>query len=196
MFRVHTPIIRSIRCWVATYGFLHQVCGWVVVLRAAAWVVCAVRMVPCESYGTVRIAHTTHSAALKTTAHPKSRCRKPYAATQHLMLLMMGICYVPETYQSKNTSIKLPCCIKLAFHFISWGRGTVKQPSCNTYCFSTETMVARTSLCVTLYVHCLSCFIIFQRLQSSNLATEHLVNLYWRVQQFLFENHSSSPYSW
>jgi len=26
-------------------------------------------------------------------------------------------------------SIKLPCCIKLAFHFISWGRCTVKQPS-------------------------------------------------------------------
>ena len=41
--------------------------GWVVVLRAAAWVVCAVRMVPCRA---------------------------------------------------KNTSIKLPNCIKLAFHFI------------------------------------------------------------------------------
>ena len=40
MFRVHTPIIRSSRCWVAAYGFLHQVFGWVVVLRAAAWVVC------------------------------------------------------------------------------------------------------------------------------------------------------------
>ena len=25
--------------------------------------------------------------------------------------------------------IKLPCCIKLAFHFISWGRCAVKQPS-------------------------------------------------------------------
>jgi len=28
----------------------------------------------------------------------------------------------------KNTPIKLPSCIKLAFHFISWGRCTVKQP--------------------------------------------------------------------
>jgi len=27
--------------------------------------------------------------------------------------------YVPETYRAKNTSIKLPCCIKLVFHFIS-----------------------------------------------------------------------------
>jgi len=33
---VHTPIIRSIRCWVSAYGFLHRVFGWVVVLRTAA----------------------------------------------------------------------------------------------------------------------------------------------------------------
>ena len=49
MFRVHTHIIRSIRCWVAVYGFLHGVFGWVVVLRAAALVVCAVWLVPCDS---------------------------------------------------------------------------------------------------------------------------------------------------
>ena len=36
MFRVHTPIIRSIGCCVAEYGFLHRIFGWVVVLRAAA----------------------------------------------------------------------------------------------------------------------------------------------------------------
>jgi len=35
--------------------------------------------------------HRTHHLR-KTTTHPKTRCRKPYAATQHLMLLMMGIC--------------------------------------------------------------------------------------------------------
>ena len=29
----------------------HPVCGWVVVLRAAAWVVCTVWMVPCDSQG-------------------------------------------------------------------------------------------------------------------------------------------------
>jgi len=29
---------------------------------------------------------------------------------------------------------------------------------CNTYCFSTAKMVARTRHNVTLYVHCLSCF--------------------------------------
>jgi len=35
----------------------------VVVLRAAAWVVCTVRM----AHGTIRTVHTTHAAALKTT---------------------------------------------------------------------------------------------------------------------------------
>ena len=39
-----------------------------------------------------RTAHTIYAAALKTTTHPKTRYRKPYAATQHLMLLMMGVC--------------------------------------------------------------------------------------------------------
>jgi Ca2+/Na+ antiporter len=42
--------------------------------------------------GAVRTVHTTYAVALKTTTHPKTRCRRPYAATQHLMLLMMGVC--------------------------------------------------------------------------------------------------------
>ena len=40
-----------------------------------------------------------------------------------------GRMYVPETCRAKNTSIKLPCFIKMAFQIISWGRWTVKQPS-------------------------------------------------------------------
>ena len=48
----------------------------------------SVRMVPY----TIRTVHTTHAAAPKTTTYPKARCRKPYAATQHLMLLMIGVC--------------------------------------------------------------------------------------------------------
>ena len=107
-------------------------------------------------HGTIHTVHTTYAAALKTTTHPKTRCRKPYAATQHLMRVARHhphrthdprsgsqdhhpskssvhktICcnrtcngpddgrYVPETCRAKNTSIKLPSCIKLAFHFIS-----------------------------------------------------------------------------
>jgi hypothetical protein len=44
------------------------------------------------SHGNIRTVHTTYAAALKTTTNPKTRCRKPYAATQCLMLLMMGVC--------------------------------------------------------------------------------------------------------
>ena len=45
-----------------------------------------------QSHGTIRTVHTTYAAVLKTTTHPKTRWRKPSAATQHLMLLMMGVC--------------------------------------------------------------------------------------------------------
>ena len=33
---------------------------------------------------------------------------------------------------------------------------------CNTYCFSTAAVVRRTGLNVTLYVHCLSCYVSFR----------------------------------
>ena len=90
MFRVHTPIIRSIRCWVAAYGFLHRV-FW---MGGGPKSRCVGRVYGADSgqEATIRTVHTTHAAALKTTTHPKTRCRKPYAATQHLMLLMMGLC--------------------------------------------------------------------------------------------------------
>jgi len=45
----------------------------------------------CSAYCAIHTAHTTHAAALKTTTHPQTRHRKPYAATQHLMLLMMSV---------------------------------------------------------------------------------------------------------
>jgi len=44
-----------------------------------------------ESHGNIHTVHTTYAAALKTTTHPKTWCRKPYAVTQHLMLLLMGV---------------------------------------------------------------------------------------------------------
>jgi hypothetical protein len=44
-----------------------------------------------DSHGTIHTVHTTHAAALKSTTHPKTRRRKPYAATQLLMLLMMYV---------------------------------------------------------------------------------------------------------
>jgi len=50
------------------------------------------RNIPSSSqHGNIRTAHTTYAAALKTTTHPNTRCRKPYAATQHPVLLMMCV---------------------------------------------------------------------------------------------------------
>jgi len=45
-----------------------------------------------QLHSTNRTVHTTYATALKTTIHPKTRCRKPNAATQHLIFLMMGVC--------------------------------------------------------------------------------------------------------
>ena len=42
--------------------------------------------------GRVYGAEGAYAVALKTTIHPQTRCRKPYAATQHLMPLMIGVC--------------------------------------------------------------------------------------------------------
>jgi len=43
-------------------------------------------------HGTIHTVHTTYAAALKTTTYLQTRCRKSYAATKHLKLLMMAVC--------------------------------------------------------------------------------------------------------
>jgi len=35
-------------------------------------------------HGTILTVHTTYAAALKTTTHPKTRCRKPHDATLNI----------------------------------------------------------------------------------------------------------------
>ena len=60
--------------------------------------------------------NSVYGAALKTTIHRKTRWRKPYAATQYLMLLMMGVC--TGNMSSLEHINKIPCCIKLAFEVI------------------------------------------------------------------------------
>jgi hypothetical protein len=69
------------------------------------------------SHGKFRTAYTTYAAALKTTTHPKTRCRNPYAETQHLILLMMGV--FTRNLSSKEYINKITCLIKLAFQIIS-----------------------------------------------------------------------------
>ena len=46
-----------------------------------------------------------------------------------------------------------------AFHATYLRLQTHTLSICNTYCFSTATVVARTRFNVVLYVHCMSCFI-------------------------------------
>jgi len=41
--------------------------------------------------GTILTVHMTYAVALKATTHPKTQCRKLYAATQHPMHLMMAV---------------------------------------------------------------------------------------------------------
>ena len=76
--------------------------------------------------------------------HPKPP-PPPYATRAENHMLQLNIwcswwwAYVPKTCRAKNTLIKLPCCIKLAFQIISWGRCTVKQPSSITSLLGKET---------------------------------------------------------
>jgi hypothetical protein len=52
---------------------------------------------------------------------------------------------------------------------------------CNAYCFSTATMVTRTGLSVTLYIHCLSCLYFGKKTRRQNLSglnvSEHSHNV-------------------
>jgi len=45
-----------------------------------------------QSHGTIQTVNMAYAAALRTTIHLQTGCRKPYAANKHLVLLMMGIC--------------------------------------------------------------------------------------------------------
>ena len=53
---------------------------------------CVGRVYGADGAVRLRTIHTIYAAALKTTTHPEIRRRKPYCATQHLTLLMMGVC--------------------------------------------------------------------------------------------------------
>jgi len=55
------------------------------------------------------------------------RCE--WCRASHGTIRTVHTTYAAALKTTTNTSIKLSSCIKLAFHFISWGRCTVKQPS-------------------------------------------------------------------
>jgi len=70
-------------------------------------------------HGTIRTVHTTYAGLSRPPPIQK------LGAENHKLQLNIQCswwwAYVPETCRAKNTSIKLPSCIKLAFHFISFG---------------------------------------------------------------------------
>ena len=106
--------------------------GWVVVLRAAAWVVCTVRMVPCDSR---HHPHRTHDLRSGSQDHHPSKnsvqeticCNLTSNApddgrmyTKHVELRIL---------RTSIKSIEWPYCVKFSFHIILLGRCSVKQPS-------------------------------------------------------------------
>jgi len=130
MFRAHTPIIRSIRCWFAAYGFLHRVCGWVVVLRAAAWVVCIrmVRTVPCTARHRPRHTHDLRSGSqdhhpstnsVQKTICPKSTSNAPDDGRMH-----------PKHVELRKHKINSLHEVDISYYFMRkmYGQTTLKWP--------------------------------------------------------------------
>ena len=82
---------------------------------------CSIRFSVCGAggavLGTICTAHTTYAAAVETTTHPETGCRKPYAATQHLMLLMMGVCTRNVSSQEFTNKITLLQQVGISHYF-------------------------------------------------------------------------------
>jgi len=112
MFRVHTSIIRTIRWCLRSLR-----CGW----RRKA------RHHPHRKHDLRSGSHDHHPS--KNSVQKTICCNSPSNAPDDVRLYP----------KSKNTSIKLPSCIKLAFQFISCGRCTVRQPSSHNMLFGSVT---------------------------------------------------------
>jgi len=108
MFRVHMPIIRSTECWVAAYGFLNRLFGWAVVLRAVRMVLCTAPSAP----------YTQPTQQLSRPPPIQKLSAENHMLQPNIWCSWWWV-YVPKTCRAKNTVIKLPCCIKLAFQIIS-----------------------------------------------------------------------------
>ena len=69
---------------------------------------------------------------------------------------------------------------------------------CNTYCFTTATMVKRTGLSVTLYIHCLSCFVWISDLSYLmwQWSTVIFLRLCWLQQRIHFIAYFWTHFTW
>jgi hypothetical protein len=102
MFRVHTPIMLSSSVWFSAPSF---------------WM------------GARHHPHRKHDLRSGSQDHHPSK--KSVQKTVCCNSTSNAPDDVPETCRAKKTSIKIPSCMKLAFHFISWRWCTVKQTPIN-----------------------------------------------------------------
>ena len=76
------------------------------------------------------------------------------------------------------------------------------RPICNTYCFSTATVVSRTRLSVMLHVHCLSCFLFYViRIREANkkeifIQKKHHVHPKWNAKKICARQSPEPPLLW
>jgi len=123
------------------------------------------------------------------------RCGWCRAAQNHKLQLNIQCswwwAYVPETCRAKYTSIKLPSCIKLAFHFISRGRCTVKQPT------SFRKPFQRKSKHIFFFKNRDVYEIIWRKCGWARQATEyHIRGNIWRVRLASWINKAKETLSW
>ena len=123
MFREHTLIIRSIRCWVAAYGFLHQVLVWVVVVFLTQY--CARDKIEKNEMGWsgVHVAGLACNAdTTPTQPHRISNTHRTKNVTtnvviqQHSCKLLMMDILISETCWAHKKWNKIASDIKLVFY--------------------------------------------------------------------------------
>ena len=79
----------------------------------------------------VAVRHTPHTRPAQRLSRPPPI--QKLGAENHILQINIWCswwwAYVHETCRARNTLIKLPCCVRLAFQIMSWGRCAFKQTS-------------------------------------------------------------------
>ena len=102
-------------------------------------------MVPC--------AHSLNAPCLYIKNSPKDSSLEPKHVANYVLMIIYMLCLTE--YVTLSYCITQPNGSYQNFGYLRLQTHTLKLY--NTHCFPTATMVARTRLNVTLFVHCLSC---------------------------------------
>jgi len=129
-----SPFLSILRCWCCCWFWRRHVATWI---SCRAWRerhLSKWRANDTIVYGADGAQHHP-----RHTHYPRSGSQDHHPSTNSVQKTIRcnstsnapddGRTYAPETWRAKNISIKLPRCIKLAFHIILSGRYTVKQHS-------------------------------------------------------------------